>query len=721
MNLSELSRRRFLQLGLGASAGLLIGCGSNDLDPIASFATTREEQRFRNAWLHIAPDGDINFIVPSVEMGQGVQTALTMLVADEMDADWKRVSTSFAPYDPAFDNPKYFIQVTGGSNSVSSYWLKLRKLGAAARSMLVAAAAQAWDVKALDCTVADSVVSHPSGRSLGFGALAQAASQLPPPKDPVLKTPDRFRLIGRSVPRLDTPAKISGGAIYGIDVTLPGMLYATVAQSPVFGGRVVSHDEAAAMAMPGVRKVVQLDNGIAVVADSHWRALNGLEALAVTFDDGPHAHRSSADFTRMLEAAMQEMDEDPLPDAAKVLDVSYQAPFLAHQPLEPMNCTAHVTPTSCRLWVPTQNPHGAAAAAASVTGLPREEIEVNVTQLGGGFGRRLENDYVAQAVAIAKQVDAPVRLLWTREEDMQHDFYRPVTRARFRIALGADGTPTAWHTKIAAPSSFQKVLDDNFPEFSWLPVQALLGDVNMLAGLGTSFMQGNPFPYPVGDLKTDDEIMDIPVPNGSHRSVQHSFSGFCKEAAIDECAHAAGEDPLAYRRRLLAAEPRYLGVIDLVAEKSDWGRPPPGRFQGLAVHRSFDTLVAEVAEISFSDDGTLRIHRIVCAVDCGIVVNPAIAESQVHGAVLWGLENTLRCEITIAGGRVEQSNFHDYEVLHLHEAPEVEVHFVPSAEPPTGLGEPGAPPVAAALTNAIFAATGRRIRTLPLSRHGLSI
>lgn len=721
MSVSELSRRRFLQLGLGASAGLLIGCGSHELDPIASFATTREEQRFRNAWLHIDTDGGINYIVPSTEMGQGVQTALTMLVADEMDADWSRIQTTFAPYDPAFDNPSYFIQVTGGSNSVSSYWVKLRKLGAAARAMLVEAAAERWDVKPGECSVADSVVSHPSGKSLGFGELAEAAAQLAPPDDPVLKTPDQFRLIGRPVPRLDTPAKISGGAIYGIDVNLPGMLYATVAQSPVFGGKVASFDAAAAMAMPGVRKVVALEDGMAVVADSHWRALKGLEALTITFDNGPNANRNSEDFTRMLEASMQKMDKEPFPDAIQRLDVEYQAPFLAHQPLEPMNCTAHVTPTSCRLWVPTQNLHGAAAAAAVVTGLPRQEIEVNVTHLGGGFGRRLESDFVKQAVTIAKEVEQPVRLLWTREEDMQHDFYRPVTRARFQIALGADGTPEEWHTRIASPSSFQKAIADNFPEFSWLPVQALLGDVNMLAGLGTSFVQSNPFPYAVGKLKTEDEIMDIPVPNGSHRSVQHSFSGFCKEAAIDECAHAAGQDPLAYRRGLLAEEPRYLGVMDLVAEKADWGRPPPGRFQGLAVHRSFGTYVAEVAEISFTEDGALRIHRIVCAVDCGVVVNPAIAESQVHGAVIWGLENTLRCEITIQGGRVDQSNFHDYEVLRLHEAPDVEVHFVPSAEPPTGLGEPGAPPVAAALTNAIFAATGRRIRTLPLSRHGLNI
>ena len=716
----RLDRRHFLRLSAASGAGLLIGC-SPTVETIRFFGDAAPEETFTNAWLHVNRDGEILFFVPGSEMGQGIQTTLTAIVADELDADWPNVRTVFAPYNPAFDHPQYFVQVTGGSSSVSSQWEKLRRLGATARAMMVQAAADRWQAEPAVLRTRDSVVHHPDGRSFAYGELAGDAARLSPPGDPPLKSADQFRLIGRPVARLDTDAKISGGAIYGIDVRLPGMLHATVAQSPVFGGMVKSVDLDAARSRPGVLAVVPVDNGIAVVADSHWHAVKGLEAASVIFDPGPNAAQSSAKIEAALKASMAAMPERTFDGAAQRLDLEYQVPYLAHQPLEPMNCTAHVTAQECRIWAPTQNQHAAAVVAARVTGLPRDAVKVTTTHLGGGFGRRLEADFVKQAVTIAKAVGQPVQLVWSREEDMQHDFYRPISRVRFQVALGPDGLPTHWYTRLASPSSFQRYLDQNLPEISWLPVESLVGDVNMGAGLSTSFTESNPFPYAVGDLEVDREIMDFGVPTGSHRSVQHSLSGFCKEAAIDECAMAAGQDPLAYRRKLLADQPRYLGVMDLAAKASGWGAPPAGRVQGLAVHRSFNTWVAQVVELSVGAGDQLKIHRIVCAVDCGRVVNPRIAESQVHGAALWGLEGALFGEITIEEGRVAQSNFHDYRVLHLAEAPPVEVHFVPSTEAPSGLGEPGTPPVAAALTNAIYRATGKRIRTLPIVSHGFDI
>lgn len=715
-----MNRRAFLQLGTAGAAGLLIGCSIRSGE-IATLGQGAVDDGNEMAWLHVTEDGTIHFVVPAAEMGQGVQTALTMLVAEEMDADWSAITTRLAPYDPAFNNPQYSIQLTGGSSSVAAFWDKLRELGAAARQMMVEAAASRLDAPTGEFTTSESTVTHVGGDSFTYGELAREAGKLPPPSNPRLKSPAEFKLIGKSLPRVDTPDKVSGKPIYGIDITLPDMLYAAVAQVPVFGGQVTSYDEDTALAMPGVEAVVPISNGVAVVADSYWQAQKGLAALSIVFDGGGNERQNSAEFSARMRASVARMNTPQADESGQLLDLEYEAPFLAHQPLEPMNCTAHVTPTSCRIWVPTQNHHAAAIAASNVTGIPRNRIEITTTHIGGGFGRRLEIDYVHQAVTIAKAVGKPVQMVWSREEDMQHDFYRPAKCARFRIALDKDGYPTDWRVKLASPSSFQRTLDASLPELSWLPVADIIGDVSIMAGLDKSFKQSNPFPYQVGRLESDYEIMDFHVPVGSHRSVQHSFSGFCKEAAIDECAHAAGQDPLMYRHSLLKDEPRYTAVMDLAAKKAGWGKAPAGRFHGLAVHRSFKTYVAEIAEISIENGTDLKIHKIVCAVDCGLVVNPAIAESQVQGGVLWGLESAFYGEITIEDGRVAQSNFDDYALLYLSEAPPVEVYFVDSSEDPTGLGEPSTPPVAAALTNAIFAATGRRIRKLPITNHGFTI
>lgn len=714
-----LNRRLFMGLGAASAAGLLIGCSSGP-DPIAAITDASELDNFNNAWLHLSDQGEITFFVPAAEMGQGVQTALTMIIADEMDADWTAMNAVLAPANTDFANPEYTVQTTGGSTSVKTYWTQLRELGASAREMLVEAAALKSGAPASSFTTADSVVTGVDGQQFSFAELAGVATKLSPPSSPRLKQPEEFRLIGKSVPRVDTEAKISGKPIYGIDVVVPGMKHATIAQTPVPSGGVAGYDEAAALAMPGVSHVVDIPDGVAVVADSYWRALKGLEALDVQWDSGPQAEMSTASMADEMATSMAAMGEADIRGASQVLDLEYDVPLLAHQPLEPMNCIAHVKADSCEVWVPTQNLHSSVIQAAEATGLPRDKIKVNPTHVGGGFGRRLEVDYVSQAVLISKALGAPVKMVWSREEDMRHDFYRPAKRVRMQIGLGDDGAPIEWRTKLASPSHFQRSLDTYFPELSWLPVASIIGDVSFMAGLSTGFTEGNPFPYEVGDLDTDGEIMKFAVPTGSYRSVQHLFSGFCKEAAIDECADATGRDPLAYRKALLKDDPQYRGVLDLVAEKADWGAPAPRRHQGLALHRSFDTYVAEVAEVSVEDD-QLKIHRIVYAVDCGLVVNPAIAESLVTGGVLWGVETAMFGEITVANGAVEQGNFDDYRLMYLSEAPPVEVHSVKSDAPPTGLGEPSTPPVAAALTNAIFAATGRRIGSLPIVNSGLDI
>lgn len=716
-----LSRRNFLRASALSSLGLVIGATfgcSSEMPPLAKSGQSFDY--LNSAWLHLKTNGDIEFNVPRVEMGQGVMTALSMLIAEEMDADISHIKPAQGGYHPAFEHPTYTIQITGGSSSVKVHWDQLREIGAAARAMLVSAAAARMAQPVDSFTTRDSIVHHTSGRTFTYGELANDAARQSPPNNTLPKSPDQWRVIGHPVKRLDTGPKITGKPIYGVDVDVAGMLHATLKLSPVHGGRVKSCDKDAAMALPGVKAVVDIPHGVVVVADNYWRALKGCDTLDIQWDDGPNADTDSAGIIRMMAAATNDMSApDPIKDR-QMLDMVYEAPFLDHAPLEPMNCTAHVRPDGCEIWVPTQNPNATMIAAREVTGLDEDQIRINVTHLGGGFGRRLEADYVYPALIASRAVGKPVKLIYSREEDMRHGFYRAAKRVRFQIALDQDGFPADWRVKLASPSNFQRGLDANLPAISWFPVQSVFGDFSHLAGFSTSFTENNPFPYEVGNLEARSEIIDHGIPTGSHRSVQHSFSGFAKECAVDECARAAGQDPIAYRKRMLTKDPRYTGVLDLVAEKASWGAPRQGHHQGVALHRSFDTYVAQVAEISVQD-GKLTIHRIVCAVDCGLVVNPAIAESQMTGAVLWGLEAALRTEITIEGGRTVQGNFDEYVPLTLAEAPPVEVHFVRSTMPPSGLGEPGTPPVAAALINAIFAATGTRHRTLPLEKHGIEI
>ncbi len=712
---TDLNRRGFLKISALAGSGLILGCTSSHqvLTAQANESLNENSSSEITAWLHIDKSGQIAVMVPSSEMGQGVYTALTMIVAEELDADWQNIKVDFAPLGSDYEHPEYFMQATGGSSSVRVWWEPLREVGAAAREMLVSAAAQQWKVSESECRTENGMVIHSSGKTLGYGALAQAASQLSPSSSPQLKSPDQFRIIGKSARRLDTSGKVTGQATFGIDIKLPGMVYATVAQSPVFGGKLLSMDEKAAKAVQGVSEVVTIPNGIAVVADSYWNAKQGLAALVPQFDEGEYADLSSEQISKQFRGMLDE-DKPSLPEAAKTLDLEYELPYLAHATMEPMNCTADVKANLCEIWVPTQTQTLAAKVAADITGLSADRIKLHTTFLGGGFGRRLETDFVRHAVTISKAIQKPVKVVWSREEDIQHDYYRPAAVSRFQIGLNTNGIPEFWYNQNVSQSILKRVFPEAAPGWiGWLPLTSIVGDPLAIEGAGD-------VPYGIDDKEVDHVIPDLPIPVGFWRSVGHSLNGFFVESAIDEAAHAAKQDPYQYRRKLLLNQPRHRGVLDLVAEKANWGSVPAGRFQGIALHKSFESYVAEVAEISVDSQGKLKIHKVVCAVDCGVVVNPDIVKAQMESGIVFGLVAAFLGEITIKQGRVQQSNFHDYQMLRMADVPPIEVHIVPSTEPPTGVGEPGVPPIAPAVTNAIYAATGKRIRSLPLSKYNLT-
>ena len=666
----------------------------------------------------IQPYDTVIIRVARSEMGQGITTSLPMLVAEELQCDWSKVRAEFPSPDENLRRKRAWGEMsTGGSRSVRTSQEFLRKAGAAAREMLVAAAAAQWNVPAAECQAVNSVITHkPSGRILRYGEVAEAAAKQPPPAEPKLKDPKDWTLLGTPQKRLDTLEKVTGKPLYGIDVRVPNMVYAAIVQCPVFGGAPKSYDESKLRGLKGVRQVVRLPSGVAVVADSWWQAKQAVDALPVTWDEGQNGKVSSADIAELLrgglaaaEAAVVRKNGDveaALANAAKRLEADYGAPFLSHATMEPQNCTAHVSSDKVEIWVATQSGEAALAAAAAAAEVPPEKVVVHKTMLGGGFGRRgAVQDYVHQAVLIAKVVGQPVKLLWTREEDIRHDFYRPTAMARFTAGLDASGMPIAWRVRVTGPS----IIANLFPQ-------------RLTGGVDQSFANGftDEMAYAVPNYEVSYAMRTTHVPVGFWRSVNHSQNGFFRESFIDEMAHAAEQDPYQYRRKLLSKDPVRLAVLDAAAQKAGWGKPtPPGVSRGIALVEAYGTLCAQVAEASVGSNGEVRVHRVVAAVDTGHVVNPEILRAQTESGIVYGLSAALYGAITIENGRVKQGNFDDYEMLRLAGMPVVETAVVPSGGFWGGGGEPAVPPLAPALCNAIFAATGKRVRSLPLKGQDL--
>ena len=709
------SRRRFLQAGAAAGGGLMLGLSL----PFANGnAEAADADGFApNAFIRVGNDGRIVLIMPYVEMGQGTYTSIPMLIAEELEVDLDQVGLEPAPPDKKLYGNSLLggVQATGGSTSIRAAWKPLRQAGAIARNMLVSAAARHWNVDPASCRAQSGEVLHAlTGRSLKYGELAAAAALMPVPEAVVLKRPASFKLIGTPVKRLDAPAKVNGTAVYGIDALPPGVKIATLAQSPVFGGRLKSVHGAAASAVKGVRQIVQLVDAVAVVADHMGAAKKGLAALAIEWDDGPHAKLTTDKIVDELERATlyhgpvaQNIGDvgKAMASAATRVEATYQVPFLAHAAMEPMNCTVHVRKDGCEVWLGTQVVARAQAAAAKTVGLPLDKVVVHNHLIGGGFGRRLEIDGVIRAVEIARHVDGPVKVVWTREEDIQHDMYRPCFFDRMSAGLDANGMPVAWNHRFAGSSVLAR----------WLPP-------TFNKGLDPDTTDGAiDLAYALPNMHVEYVRVEPPgIPTAFWRSVGPSHNVFVTESFMDELAAAATQDPVAYRLALLDKAPRARAVLALAAQNSGWGQKLPERVgRGVSVQSVFGTYMAQVAEVEVSPDGAVRIQRVVCAVDCGTVVNPDTVRAQIEGGIIFGITAALYGEITIKGGRVEQANFDTYQMLRMNAAPAIEVHIVRSSEPPGGMGEPATSAIVPAVINAIFAATGKRLRKLPIDTAAL--
>ena len=754
-------KRRTVLLGGAATAGALV-IGWGVLPPRQRLHTGQplphESGRAAlNGWLKVGADNTVTVMMAKSEMGQGAHTGLAALLAEELDADWSQVRLAMAPMDDIYNNlatvvdglpfhpdndgsmkavagwltaktmREVGVMMTGGSSSIKDLWLPMREAGAHARALLIGAAAAQWGVQAAECTANAGMVEHAAGRRATFGELAALAAQQPAPGKVLLKQPAQFKLIGKPLPRIEAPAKSDGTAVFGIDANPPGLLYASLVMCPTRGGKVARWDAAAAQQLPGVKKVLAVEayhggtGAVAVIADTPWHAKKAAAAVAVEWDHGPAAALSSdtvmARLTQALDAAQgfgyhSTGDVDSaLQGAATTLTADYSAPYLAHATMEPPNCTAQLRADgTATVWVSTQVPGLARTAAARAFGIDEDKVELHQLLLGGGFGRRLEVDYVAQAAAIARAAGgAPVQTLWSREQDLQHDYYRPACVARFKAGLDAQGQLVAWHNLSASQAIVPQVLARTF---------GLPG-----AGPDKTTAEGafdQPYEWP--HARIAHQAVDLPVPVGFWRSVGHSHQAFFKESFIDEVAHAARQDPVAFRAALLQKKhPRHLRVLKAAAELAGWGQPlaaaSPGgapRAQGVALHQSFGSVVAQIAEVSVGPDKAIRVHRVVCVIDCGAAINPNLIAQQMESAVVYGLSAALQGEITFQNGQVQQSNFHDYAPLRMADCPRVETHILDSAEPPEGVGEPGVPPIAPAVANAVFALTGQRLRSLPL-------
>lgn len=713
---TPLSRRGFLQAGAATGGGLLL---SLSLPFAGGEACAANADRFvPSAFIRIDGNGQIVLTMPYVEMGQGTYTSIPMLIAEELEVDLKQVQLEHAPpNEKLYANPLLGVQATGNSNAIRGAWQPLRQAGAVARTMLVAAAAKQWNVDPAACRAQSGEVRHvPTGKSLKYGELAARAARMPVPENVVLKRPAEFRLIGTPAKRLDTPAKVNGKAVYGIDVRPTGVKIATLAQSPVFGGRVKRVDDGAARAVKGVRQIVRLDDAVAVVADHMGAAKKGLTALVIEWDDGPHARLNTDEIARELEKATLTSGAvaQTIGDADKAMasavtrvEATYQVPFLAHATMEPMNCTVHMRKDACEIWVGTQAIARVQAAAAKTAGLPADKVVVHNHLIGGGFGRRLEADGAVRAVQIAKQVDGPVKVVWTREEDIQHDMYRPYWFDRISAGLDEKGLPVAWNHRFAGSSVIARWLPPGFKD--GLDPDTTEGAIDLVYGLP--------------NMHVEYVRVEPPgIPTAFWRSVGPSHNVFVIESFIDELAATAKQDPVAYRRALLDKSPRAKAVLELAAEKAGWGQPLTERAgRGVSVQSVFGTYLAVVAEVDVSRDGAVRVRKVTCAVDCGTVVNPDTVRAQIQSAIIFGTTAALYGEITLKDGRVEQTNFDTYQILRMNEAPAIDVHIVQNAEPPGGMGEAGTSAIVPAVANAIFAATGKRLRKMPVDTAALKL
>ena len=704
---SRVSRREFF--ATAAVGTLLLGFRVGDAAAAPAGADFAP-----NAFIRIGRNNVVTIIVNKAEMGQGISTALPMLIAEELEIDLRRVKVRAAPVDAAYAHPQAGIQFTGGSQSVATEWDRFRKAGAAAREMLLAPAAQAWGVDRASLRAENGRVLGPGGRVLTYGQLVDRARTQPVPTDPPLKDPSQFKIIGKPTRRLDSREKVSGTATFGLDASVPGMLIAVVARPPVFGATVKSVDEAGAKAVRGVKQVLAVPSGIAVVADSFWSAKKGRDVLVVEWNEGPGATIDTdaleAEYDRLARTpgapALRRGDADAaLAGAARRVSAQYDMPYLAHAPMEPLNCLVSLGPDRCEIWTGTQFQTIDQANAARAAGLKPEQVAIHTMFLGGGFGRRAVpgSDFIVEAVHVAKAAGAPVKTIWTREDDIRGGYYRPMWHSSLSAGLDAAGKPVAWKHTIVGQS-----IVENTP---------FEGEIKNGVD-GTSVEGAANLVYEVPNAAVDLHSPRSPVPVLWWRSVGHTHTGFVVESFIDELAQAAGQDPYAYRRELLAGKERHLGVLELAAQKAGWGTPlPAGRARGIAVHASFGSFCAQVGEVSIQDRA-ITVHRVVCAVDCGRAINPETIRAQMEGGIVFGLSAALYGQVTMKQGRVQQSNFHDYPVLRLNSMPVVEVHIVPSTERPSGIGEPGTPLMAAVLGNALFTLTGQRVRSLPLVRHG---
>jgi len=692
------NRRNFLRAGATAAGGLMLGFYLPDRK--ARAAETPATGNKLNAFVLVGNDDIVTLYIHKAEMGQGTVTSLSMLLAEELECDWSKIRTEFPGVNPAYGG----FQGVVGSQSIRSSYTSLRQAGAGARDMLLQAAAQKWGVDKSSCRAEKStVINTATNARLTYGSLAEAASKLPPPGSVTLKDASQFKIVGKPTKRLDTPGKVDGSTTFGIDIRLPNMLYAVLQRCPVFGGTVASFDDTNAKTVPGVKRVIKISNGVAVVADNTWAAMEGRRKLTVQWDEGKVAANSTPGITQSFAEATQQTDGAPqrkvgdasaaLATAAKNLDAIYQTPYLAHATMEPLNCTAWVRSDGAEVWASTQMQSGARTIAAQKSGLPQDKVQIHSEYMGGGFGRRGGSDYVGEAVEIAKAFDVPVKLTWSREDDMQHDTYRPASYCRFAGGVDADGWPVAWTASIACPA---------------------------FAGANTSTEGVRDIAYAIPNFQVHYHDVNPGVPVSYWRSVGYSQNTFFAESFLDEMAHAGGKDPVDLRRRLLATNGRLLAALELAANKAGWGKPlPAGWGRGVSVVNNIGSNTVQIAEVSV-EKGKLKVHRVVCAVDCGAVVNPAGVQQQIASGIAFGLSAALKGGITIKNGRVEQGNFHQYDVVRIDEMPKVEVHIVPSQAASGGIGEASTPGIAPAVCNAIFAATGKRIRQLPIRPEDLA-